>query len=82
MVTKTEKAIRLYQSGEKKSALKLLKTFRLGFTKGEIRVLTIAYECLSGNEKFYKQLGLDTECYKLTADLIIKDKFKINLPKD
>lgn len=60
METKTSKAITLLRSGCLKEALALFSTFRVGFTKNERRTLKIAYECLSGNAGFYRQLGIDT----------------------
>lgn len=61
METKTNKAISLLQSGCLKEALAIFSTFRMGFTKEEHRTLEIASECLSGNEAFYRQLGIDTD---------------------
>lgn len=61
METKTSKAINLLQSGCLKEALAIFSTFRIGFTKEERRTLEIASECLSGNEAFYRQLGIDTD---------------------
>lgn len=60
MKTKTSKAISLLQSGCLKEALAIFSTFRVGFTNEERRTLKIAYECLSGNAGFYRQLGIDT----------------------
>lgn len=60
MKTKTEKAISLFKSGCLKEALAIFRTFRIGFTKEERRTLQIAYESLTGNDDFYKQLGIDT----------------------
>lgn len=59
METKTSKAISLLQSGCLKEALAIFSTFRVGFTKDERRTLKIAYECLSGNAGFYRQLGIN-----------------------
>lgn len=60
METKTSKAITLLRSGCLKEALAIFSTFRIGFSKEERRTLKIAYECLSGNAGFYRQLGIDT----------------------
>lgn len=60
MITKTEKAILLFRSGQLKEALSIFRTFRIGFTKEERRTLQIASESLSGNSGFYRQLGIDT----------------------
>lgn len=61
METKTSKAITLLRSGCLKEALAIFSTFRSGFTHEERRTLKIAYECLSGNAGFYRQLGINTE---------------------
>lgn len=61
METKTNKAISSLKSGCLKEALAIFSTFRIGFTKEERRTLKIAYECLSGNAGFYRQLGIDTK---------------------
>lgn len=61
METKTSKAITLLRSGCLKEALAIFSTFRSGFTHEERRILKIAYECLSGNAGFYRQLGINTE---------------------
>lgn len=60
METKTNKAISLLRSGDFKAALAIFCTFRVGFTKEERRTLQIAKESLSGNENFYRQIGIDT----------------------
>lgn len=61
MMTKTSKAISLLRSGYLREALAIFSTFRAGFTKEERRTLKIAYECLSGNAGFYRQLGINTD---------------------
>lgn len=61
MITKTSKAISLFRLGYLKEALAIFSTFRAGFTKEERRTLKIAYECLSGNADFYRQLGIDVD---------------------
>lgn len=58
--TKTEKARSFLLSGDYKSCLRILKTFRVGITKAEKRTIEIAYECLSGKDGFYSQLGFNT----------------------
>lgn len=61
METKTSKAISLLRSGCLKETLAIFTTFRVGFTKEERRTLRIAYECLSGNAGFYRQLGINID---------------------
>lgn len=60
METKTNKAVLLFKSGQLKEALAIFRTFKVGFTNDERRTLQIASEALSGNERFYKQIGIDT----------------------
>ena len=60
METKTNKAVLLFRSGQLKEALSIFRTFNIGFTEDERRTLQIASEALSGNERFYKQIGIDT----------------------
>ena len=59
VTTKTDKARRFFKTGDYKSCLRILKTFRIGFSKEEKRIIEIAYECLSGKDSFYRQLGID-----------------------
>lgn len=58
--TKTNKAVFLFRSGQLKEALAIFRTFKIGFTNDERRTLQIASEALSGNDGFYKQIGIDT----------------------
>lgn len=60
METKTNKAVLLFRSGQLKEALAIFRTFKIGFTNDERRTLQIASEALSGNDVFYKQIGIDT----------------------
>ncbi len=60
METKTSKLKSHFSLGRTKDAYAILKTFKMGLTKDDKRVIEIAYECLTGKESFYKQLGLDT----------------------
>lgn len=60
METKTTKLIGLFSLGKIKEAYAILKTFRRGISKEEKRVVEIAYECMTGKEQFYQQLGIDT----------------------
>ena len=75
METKTAKAVTLYQQGNLKEAMKIFKTFRIGFTKEEKRTIEIATEVLTGNEQFYIQLGVDTQGELTKAKTLIKDKY-------
>lgn len=59
METKTTKLIGHFSLGRIKEAYAILKTFRRGISKEEKRVVEIAYECMTGKDAFYKQLGID-----------------------
>lgn len=61
MITKTQQAKDLFNSGEISKALKIVKTFKVGISKDEKRTIEISNECLSGSEDFYKGLGIDTQ---------------------
>ena len=58
MENKTQKFMRLFKEQKYKEALKVIKSFRKGLTSDEKRTLNIAWECISGNDSFYLQLGL------------------------
>ena len=58
--TKTDKARRLILDGKTKDALRIVKKFDRRYSPDELRILQIAYECFSGNEQFYVNLGQDT----------------------
>lgn len=75
METKTEKAIRLFNSGCFKESLSVFKTFKIGFTKDEKRIIQIASDSLSGNTSFYKQIGIDTDDMIIKSVEIIKEKY-------
>lgn len=75
ILTKTEKAIKIFESGDKKSALALFKTFKMGVNKEEQKVLQIAHEMLSGKEKFYNALGYSLPDIMGKADSIINNNW-------
>lgn len=60
-ITKTAKAKAYLQSGDIKSCLRILKTFKVGISKDEKRSIEIGYECLSGKDNFYRQIGIDVQ---------------------
>lgn len=78
MRTKTEKAVKLFQSGCLKEALAIFRTFRIGFTKEERRTLQIASESLTGNSGFYQQIGIDTDSMIMKSKEIIIEKYFSN----
>jgi len=77
MNTKTSKAVEFFRNGNTICALKIFSTFRIGFSKEEMRTLEIAYESMTGNERFYQNIGIDTESIKLKANEIVKEKYKL-----
>jgi hypothetical protein len=77
METKTSKAVALFQDGNTTAALKIFKSFRIGFSRDENRTLEIAYESMTGSEMFYRNIGIDTEMVKVKASEIIKVKYNI-----
>lgn len=77
METKTAQALSLFSSGDFAGALKIFKTFRIGLTTEERRILQIAQESLTGKESFYQSLQLNTEAIKQEAIQIIKQKYNL-----
>jgi hypothetical protein len=59
--TKKSQAIRLFNSGDLKGSYRIAKGFRIELKEEERRIVAIAYECLSGKENFYKQIGENPE---------------------
>lgn len=78
METKTSKAIDLFKSGDIKGALRIFCSFKIGFTKEDKHKIEVAYECLTGNESFYKSLQLDTDTIKTEAIQLIKSKYNLS----
>ena len=76
MINKTDKALSLFRKGLIKESLAIFKTFRIGFSKEEKRIIEIASECLNGRSLFYQQLGVDVESMLLQSKLIIQLKYK------
>ena len=75
MITKTSKATALFKQGNIKEALAIFKTFHIGFTKEEKRILEIASDCLNGRSSFYKQIGIDTEMVVSQSVSILRNKY-------
>lgn len=74
MERKTEKAVKLFKSGDITGALGIFRTFKLGFTKEERRLVQIAYESQS-NGDFYRSIGVDTEAVYNDAVAVLKLKY-------
>lgn len=75
MDTKTYKAVQLFKQGNIKESLRLFSRFRYNITKEENRLLTIAYECLTGKESFYISIGIIPNDTIDEAKKIIRNKF-------
>lgn len=78
METKTQKAIALLANGEVKEAMKMFRSFRLGWSKDEKRTIDIACECLCGRTSFYCSLGIDCEKMIVKAVAILSAKYGID----
>jgi len=75
--TKTQEAIKLFKDKEYQKSLKIFKTFKINFSKDEQKQIARAFEMISGNEKFYSQLGFKKQEELDKAIDIIKNKYKI-----
>lgn len=72
MITKSDKVREFVKQKDYKSALKIAKDFRIGFTNEEISVLRRGYECFI-YPQFYKQIGIDLDTAKQNAiNILIK----------
>ena len=77
METKTAKFKRLFNEQKYKEALGIIKSFRKGLTSDQSRTLNIAWECLTGNDSFYRQLGISPEKVKNEAyDIMLTYVYK------
>ena len=74
--SKKQQVKNLVASGDIKGALAIAKGFKIEFDKEQQRTVQIAYEILTGKEKFYIQLGVDTEKVKQDAIRIMYDYAK------
>jgi len=70
-MTKREELKEFVKLKDYKNAIKIAKSLDRSYSKDEIRILEIAYECLSSNEKLYLQLGLDIDNIKNEAIILI-----------
>ncbi len=55
---KTDTVRRLVREHEYRSALRIVKGFRLGISRDDLDAMRLAYECMV-NPGFYRQLGRD-----------------------
>lgn len=75
--TKTQKVIMLVESGEWQKALSILRTFRLGFTRDEKRLIQIASDTMNGHGNFYDDLGVNTSEVVRNCKQKILEKYHI-----
>ena len=75
METKTSKAVELFRNGKVCEALKIFKTFKIGFSKTERRAIQISYESMTGNETFYRNIGIDVDEEYRVAVVAINKKY-------
>lgn len=75
MSTKTERALLMFREGDFRGAFSIFSTFRMGFTREEVRTLQIASESLGGYAEFYQSLGVDTNVEVSKAKEIIRTKY-------
>jgi len=72
METKRDIARSLIRAGNTKDAMRIVKSFDGIYSKDEMRTLQIAYECLTGKESFYQQIGEDTTKLKSDAESLLQ----------
>ena len=72
METKRDTARNLIRAGKTKEAMRIVKKFDGIYSKDEMRTIQIAYECLTGKEIFYKQIGEDTTKLKSDAESLLQ----------
>lgn len=72
----TQKAVQVYQSGDVKGALRLVKGFKIGLSKGERGTLALGYECIV-HPDFYQSLGKNLpQCIEEAKNLFIQKFIK------
>lgn len=76
-MNKTALALTAMQNGEVGKSLSIFKTFRIGFTKDEHRILEMASDIMHGSVRFYQQLGYDTAAITAKAREIVRAKYNV-----
>lgn len=74
-MTKTEQVVGYVRAGEWSKAMNIAKTFRIGFTKSEIRTMEIASDALNGNGKLYRDLGIDVAAEVFKCKELLKARY-------
>lgn len=72
---KTKEVSSLLRTGEFEKALSIAKSFRLGFTNEQRRILQIAGDVVKGRGKFYAQLGIDIDSVVNEAMILLDSKY-------
>ena len=75
MKTKTAEMLDHLNANQYKEALRIAKSFKIGFTKQEARIVQLGYECLV-HPDFYKSLGKDCTTCAETAIKCLNEKYK------
>lgn len=78
METKTSKLICYFSHGMIKEVFAILKTFRREISKEDNRIVEIAYECMTGKDSFYNQIGIDTSIIKKQAIEVLTSYVKFH----
>ncbi len=81
-ITKRELCRNFVKAEDWKSAFRLAKGFDALFSKDEVEKISIAYECLSGKEFFYKSLKYDVDTIKAEAKIILQTYVKNYVSKE
>jgi len=63
-ITKRQELSNFLKVGNIKKAVQIAKKLDFTYSKEQIRVFEIFYECLTGKESFYKELKIDTDKIK------------------
>lgn len=75
VTTKTQEALKLWKEGLHIEALRIFKTFKMGFSTEEKETIQIAYEMQTGKDSFYESLGYDKQKIIILASDIINSKY-------
>lgn len=65
----------MFREGDFRGAFSIFSTFRMGFTREEVRTLQIASESLGGHDGFYRRIGIDTNAEISKAKELIRTKY-------
>lgn len=77
MKSRTDVAVQYLRVGDYSKALSIFSTFRMGFTKEQIRTMEIASDTVKGNGRIYKQLGINVNDVVDKAIKLLKEKYRV-----